>query len=110
MKRLFDQNLSYRLVDALSKIFPDSQHVGQVGLAGASDSDIWEYAKSHNFAIVSKDSDFHQLSLAFGPPPKVIWIQRGNCPTDEIVAILRSNAKDIQAFAASFESAFLEIS
>ena len=109
MKLLFDQNLSYRLVDALSELFPNSQHVRHIGLAGASDSDIWKYAKSHDFAIVSKDSDFHQRSLTFGPPPKVIWIQRGNCSTDDIVGILRSHADDIQTFAESSESAFLEL-
>ena len=110
MKLLFDQNLSYRLVDALADLFPDSQHVRHVGLAGASDSDIWNYAQSNDFTIVSKDSDFHQRSLTFGPPPKVIWIQRGNCSTDDIIKILRSHAEDIHAFAESSESAFLELS
>ncbi|MCF7802108.1 MAG: DUF5615 family PIN-like protein [Candidatus Marinimicrobia bacterium] len=110
MKLLFDQNLSYRLVAALAAHFPESQHVRDIGLAVASDSDIWDYAKSHNFAIVSKDSDFHQRSLTFGPPPKVIWIQRGNCSTDDIIAILRTHVEDIQSFGESTETAFLELS
>jgi len=109
VKLLFDQNLSYRLVESLANLFPHSQHVRHIGLAGASDSAIWDYAKSHDFAIVSKDSDFHQRSLTFGPPPKVIWIQRGNCSTDDIIEILRSHAEDIHVFAESSESAFLEL-
>ena len=110
MKLLFDQNLSYRLVEALSAVFPESQHVRHIGLAGANDSDIWDYAQSHDFIIVSKDSDFHQRSLTFGPPPKVIWIQRGNCSTDDIIEILRLHADDIHTFAESSEPAFLELS
>ncbi|MCA1958021.1 MAG: DUF5615 family PIN-like protein [Nitrospira sp.] len=31
MKLLFDQNLSHRLVQALPKKFPDSEHVREVG-------------------------------------------------------------------------------
>jgi predicted nuclease of predicted toxin-antitoxin system len=31
--------------------------------------------------LVSEDQDFHRYSVLFGPPPKVIWIGLGNCPT-----------------------------
>jgi predicted nuclease of predicted toxin-antitoxin system len=41
MKLLFDQNLSPRLVAHLADVFPDSQHVFQLGLGRASDNDIW---------------------------------------------------------------------
>ena len=34
-----------------------------------SDTQIWEYAKEHDFVIVSKDSDFRQLAFLHGPPP-----------------------------------------
>jgi predicted nuclease of predicted toxin-antitoxin system len=58
MKLLFDQNLSPRLPRLLADIYADSVHVREVGLRDEDDSDIWEYAKLHGFAIVSKDSDF----------------------------------------------------
>ena len=54
----------------------------------SSDTDIWEFAKSNDYIIVSKDSDFHQRSFVIGFPPKVIWIQKGNCSTNEIQGIL----------------------
>jgi predicted nuclease of predicted toxin-antitoxin system len=31
---------------------------------------IWEHAKSHGFAIVSKDTDFRERSFVEGFPPK----------------------------------------
>ena len=59
MKFLFDQNLSHKLVQALSDLFPGSVHVRDVGLQKASDSAIWTYAKENAYIIASKDDDFH---------------------------------------------------
>ncbi len=56
MKLLFDQNLSPRLVDQFSDLFAGSQHVRDVGLAEASGREVWDYAGSNGFAIVSKDN------------------------------------------------------
>ena len=108
MKLLFDENLSPRLVAGLSDIFPGSVHVRDVGLARANDVAIWDYARDHNLTIVSKDADFHHLSFVHGPPPKVIWIRRGNCSTTDIAALLRSNRIGILAFGAEMESGFPE--
>lgn len=110
MKLLFDENVSPRLVAALSDEFPGSVHVRDIGLARASDAAIWVYASDHGLTILSKDSDFHQASFLRGPPPKVIWIRRGNCSTAEIEALLRSKRTEILAFRADREAAFLALS
>src|SRR5262245_45840228 len=81
MKLLFDHNLSYKLVGRLTDLFPDSMHVRNVNLHEADDRPVWEYARAHGFAIVSKDEDFHQLSFLYGAPPKVVWVRLGNCTT-----------------------------
>lgn len=75
MKLLFDENLSHKLVSRLTDIFSDSAHVRDVGLKAANDPLVWEYAKDNDFMIVSKDADMHDLSLLYGNPPKVIWLQ-----------------------------------
>jgi predicted nuclease of predicted toxin-antitoxin system len=77
MRLLFDQNLSPRLPRLLADIYAGSSHVREIGLRDASDSVIWEHAKDHGFAIVSKDSDFQQRSLLSGSPPKFIWLRVG---------------------------------
>lgn len=76
MKLLFDQNLAPRLVDTLHSLFPGSYHVRELDLERAQDIEIWRYAEDNHFCIVSKDSDFQELSFLRGPPPKVIWIRR----------------------------------
>jgi predicted nuclease of predicted toxin-antitoxin system len=75
VKLLFDQNLSYRLVHTLHEMYPESQHVRDVGLGEAADEAVWHYAARQGFTIISKDADFHQRSFLFGHPPKVVWIR-----------------------------------
>ena len=103
MKVLLDENISPHLVAALSDVFPRAVHVRDIGLARATDAAIWVYARDRGLTIVSKDSDFHQGASFGGPPPKVIWIRRGNCSTADIKALLRSNRTEILAFGANEE-------
>jgi predicted nuclease of predicted toxin-antitoxin system len=58
VKFLFDENLSFRLVARLAELFPGSTHVGAAGLDRSTDAEIWSFAASHEFMIVSKDDDF----------------------------------------------------
>jgi predicted nuclease of predicted toxin-antitoxin system len=106
LKLLLDQNLSHRLVDSLNDLFPESIHVKDVNLERSTDSVVWDYAKENNYIIVSKDSDFHQRSFFHGPPPKVIWINKGNCSTETILTILRTQFDSIEIFSKS-KSSFL---
>jgi predicted nuclease of predicted toxin-antitoxin system len=109
VKLLFDQNLSYRLVAVLGDVYPGSLHVRQVGLEQGSDLEVWEYARDHGLVIVSKDSDFHQLSFLYGPPPKAVWLRLGNCTTAEIEQVLRQRQGEVDTFAEAAEEAFLVI-
>ena len=70
MKLLFDANLSHQLVKRLEDVFPNSIHVRDIGFRQAEDVKIWQYAYDRNLVIVSKDSDFPELSLMRGIPHK----------------------------------------
>ncbi len=107
---LFDHNLSPRLVRSLTSVYPGSIHVRDVGLQSADDFVVWTYARDNGLAIVSKDSDFHQLSFLHGHPPKVVWIRRGNCSTDEIESILRRYSNDLSDFDADLSASYLALS
>jgi predicted nuclease of predicted toxin-antitoxin system len=97
---LFDENLSPRLPTALSDAFPGSTHVRVVGLKGASDQTIWEFALKAGFTIVTKDDDFKSLSLLRGAPPKVVWLLVGNMSTAEIQQCLLRYFSTIESFIA----------
>ncbi|MDA0265164.1 MAG: DUF5615 family PIN-like protein [Chloroflexi bacterium] len=109
MRLLFDQNLSPLLIGLLSDLFPGSIHVRDVGLQTSGDTAIWDYAIREQVAIISKDSDFRQRSFLLGSPPKVVWIRRGNCSTNDVEAIIRAHHGDLLAFDQAETATFLAL-
>jgi predicted nuclease of predicted toxin-antitoxin system len=65
MRLLLDENLSHRILLEIADLFPGSAHVKTHDLLRTDDEKIWDFAKRNGFAIISKDSDFHQRSLVF---------------------------------------------
>jgi predicted nuclease of predicted toxin-antitoxin system len=59
--------------------------------------------------IVSKDSDFHQLSLLHGHPPKTVWLRVGNTPTATIAALLREHSATLRRFHEDPNAALLAL-
>jgi predicted nuclease of predicted toxin-antitoxin system len=106
VRLLFDEQLSEELISALRDLFPD---VRTLGKGGATDPNIWELAREHGCVLVTKDEDFHRLSVLRGTPPKVVWRRVGNCATADLAAPLRDHAREIQEFEAQTEVAFLEL-
>lgn len=110
MKLLFDANLSPALVEHLRMQYAGSQHVRDVGLRTGSDAQIWEFAKSEGFVIVSKDTDFRERSFVSGFPPKVVWVNLGNAGTLEVAARLTSAHAALAGFVADSVESLLVIS
>ena len=109
MKLLFDQNLSFKLCQALADLFPGSSQVRLLGLAEADDGVLWKHAKANAFALVTQDSDFADMAALYGQPPKVIWLRCGNQPTHVIERLLRDHAQAIAAFEQDTTATCLEI-
>jgi predicted nuclease of predicted toxin-antitoxin system len=107
MKLLFDQNISFRIVNKLKEFFPDCKHVSDGGLKNREDPDIWLFAHDHDYVIVTFDSDFYDISLLNGSPPKIIWIRTGNLSTNEIIELLKENKDTIYDFLKRPEHAEL---
>jgi len=104
MKLLFDQNISFRIIRKINTEFPDSKHVSDVGLSGAEDTEIWQFARKEGFVIVTFDSDYFDMALIQGCPPKVIWLRTGNLSTHQIAELLILNRNAIKDFIISPES------
>ena len=106
---LFDQNISYKLVDRLKDLYPGSTHVRLENLDTANDYAVWEFAKQNGYTIVSQDGDFLDMGLLKGSPPKVIWLRCGNTSTSHIESLLRKNFESIQDFVLNQSETCLEI-
>ena len=77
---LFNNNLSPRLPRLLADLYPGSLHLKDLDMRGSGDSRVWEYAKDHGFAIVTKDRDYKDMSGDLGHPPKVVLITLAQLP------------------------------
>jgi predicted nuclease of predicted toxin-antitoxin system len=79
-------------------------------LVNTSDDKVWNYAGENGFAMVTKDSDFSELSVLRGSPPKVIWLRIGNCTTVRAGFLVRDAFPGIQAFLDADEENCLVLS
>ncbi len=98
MKLLFDQNISFRLVKRIIDLFPESKQVRGLGLENATDFEIFEYAKRNDYVIVTVDSDFCDLNIIKGFPPKIIWLRTGNRTTINLERLLRNKQDLVELF------------
>jgi predicted nuclease of predicted toxin-antitoxin system len=71
---LLDENLPRRL--ALSPSLPVI-HATSLG-TGPTDLQLWEYARSKELVIVTKDADFSERVILATPPPWVVHLRFGN--------------------------------
>ncbi len=106
---MFDQNISPKIVAQLEDKFPDTKQVRHLGLENASDIQIFEYAKKNGFAIVTFDSDFVDLNIVKGFPPKIIWLKTGNLTTKSISELIIKNTQILKDFLESEKNEILEV-
>jgi len=109
MKLLFDQNISHKVLKHLPEQFSNSTSVKDEGLIHYSDKQIWEFAKINDYIIVTQDSDFNDINLLYGIPPKIIWIRTRNTKTTEIAEILTIKISKIEDFVSDKTYGCLEI-
>ena len=112
IKLLLDANLSWRL----TKLLPEQDfhavvHINSVRelIAPAKDIEIWDWAKTNGFCIVTNDEDFLNLMLQKGFPPKIILFRVGNQSTQSLGEILVRHKQDIIDLLNSESTGVLEI-
>ena len=96
MKFLVDNQLPIALSHFLESEGLQANHVMDVKLDEASDREIWQYAKTHDYIIISKDEDFFQLAnLPQNNTPALVWVRLGNCRKATLIAAFRKMLPDL---------------
>ncbi len=100
MKLLLDENTSHRILKLIEEHFPDSTHVNLIDPSPRTDRAIWQFAKEHDFVIVTFDSDFVQLSALLKAPPHVVLLELKNPSYQDVAKALLDRREIIHAFVA----------
>lgn len=110
MKLLLDANISWRLMSRLQPHFDECHHVDFIGLTvPAKDIEIWNYAFTNQFIIVTNDEDFLNLIATKGFPPKIILLKTGNQSNLYIESLLIEYKEEIQKLYLSKEYGVLQL-
>jgi len=109
MKLLFDENISFRILKKIENSYSECSHVKNHNLMQADDFEVRKFAKENDFTIVTNDSDFNDMAILLGFPPKIIWLQLGNSSTQNIAKTLISHKNEISSFVNSSENYILKL-
>ena len=93
MKVLLDQGLPRSAAKLLRDAGIDAVHTGECGLATSTDTEILDYARQQNRAVVTLDADFHTLLvLHHAVAPSVVRLRieglRADATADLVQSIL----------------------
>jgi predicted nuclease of predicted toxin-antitoxin system len=90
LRVLLDQGLPREAAEQLRATDVDCQHVGEIGMSAASDTEILDYARAAGHIVVTLDADFHAILVVSGMDrPSVIRIRLEGQKGAAIAAIIR---------------------
>jgi predicted nuclease of predicted toxin-antitoxin system len=93
MRLLFNQNISFRIIERIKFHFPYATHVRDLGLEFSGDSEIWDFARGNDYFIITLDYDFKKLAERYGHPPTIILLRTYNFKTSELASRILSRKK-----------------
>lgn len=99
-----DNHLSPALADWISAEFGEPcAQVRDLGLARASDKDIFDAARQAASVLITKDRDFAELVTRLGPPPAIVLLSIGNTSNAYLRSMLRDQLAAALALARNGE-------
>jgi predicted nuclease of predicted toxin-antitoxin system len=101
VKFLIDANLPSHLCAWLKSRRHAADHLFDLDLLDATDTEIWHHAEARNLIIVSKDIDFYDRALLFGPAPQVIHISVANYSNARLLEIFANEWDEIERALSS---------
>ncbi len=96
MRFLCDVHIPIALSKLLAEAGHESKHVNQLAAKwNTSDKDIARLADQEDRILITKDADFRDSAIVLGTPRKLIKVNLGNIPHQELSAILLDHMQSI---------------
>jgi len=83
-------------------------HVTSLLKADASDAEIWDFAVTRGYVIVTKDRDFVEWARSRTPRTRIVWVRFGNMRRDLLHARLDTVWPELESVLAG-ETTVIEI-
>jgi predicted nuclease of predicted toxin-antitoxin system len=96
VKFVVDANLPPRLCVWLKSRSHEAEHLLDLHLLTATDTQIWQHGRAGNLVIFTKDVDFYERALILGAPPQVVHVAVENCGNSRLFDVLTSEWDDIE--------------
>ena len=105
MKIIVDMNLSPKWAGFLTENGIEAEHWSYIGSPDDSDTEIFDYAKAHDYTIFTNDLDFgFILAITHGKKPSVIQMRTGVLGANRVGSIV---VNAIKMLAADIENGAL---
>jgi predicted nuclease of predicted toxin-antitoxin system len=93
---LVDANLPPSLRVWLKSRRHEAEHLADLNLLTATDTQIWPHGRVENLVIFSRDVDFYYRLLVFGASQQVVHVSLGNCSNTRLFDVLASDWDEIE--------------
>ncbi len=101
MRFLVDNQLPFALARFLAPRCDQAHHVSDIGLAQATDAQVWHYASVNSAILISKDEDFLHYASLPRATARLLWVRLGNCRTQILIETINRQWPEINsAFSA----------
>jgi predicted nuclease of predicted toxin-antitoxin system len=97
VRLLIDAQLPPRLARRLRDLGHDAVHVGEIGLAAATDKVVWDAAIERRAILVTKDQDFAVVRAISADGPAIVWVRLGTTTNDVLIARVVGSLNAIEA-------------
>jgi predicted nuclease of predicted toxin-antitoxin system len=98
-----DNQLPEALCRLLNAHGHESTHVLGLNMDEATDLDIWNYAVTGHWIVVSKDADFLHLANRQSDTGKLLWVRIGNNRSEPL---LQAFEEELPAVVRAFDEGF----
>lgn len=83
---LVDAQLPPALARKIASLGYAAEHLLDLGLLAAEDSEVWDYALAKEAVIITKDEDFAIRASVSKNAPAIVWVRIGNCANARLLA------------------------